>query len=133
MSLPDNDLMACVGATIKIVDPTSTVSGSLTISPVGPGAAPSSTSSKVKCSGNEAYTGIGFTVTGATNGTIEQGTGSGVIQGTAVKTKLNGTAPVRKQDTYTAIISGVISPSTPGTFDMVVGIDNPGQKKARCQ
>jgi hypothetical protein len=119
-----SEYLVCEGCTLKFLTPG--VSGTISITGT------SILSQKVKCSGNKVYKAVGFAITGATNGTVTAGTGTGIIQGGTTKVDGNVTPLVFETDkAIGVVVSGVIG-STPSTFTCDVGIDNPGQDRAKA-
>lgn len=104
-----------------------TNTGSVSIVPVG------SVKGLFKISGGSCYNAIAFTVTGATNGTVQAATGAGVIQGNSDKVK-SGALPVvlDNAESQEIVLTGTIpgSPPVSGTFTDTVVIQTPGQTKA---
>jgi hypothetical protein len=90
-------------------------------------------STKWKIGNKGVYRGpITVTITGATDGSVQGGTGSGVINpsGDDNWTMEKKGKLIRKDDESEEItISGTIPPSTPGTFTMKVKVSDAGQNK----
>lgn len=126
----------CEGVVLNFGITVPPVSGSIAVNPeVFPPypAAASILSSKVKTGGNRVYTKIGFTITGATNGTCTQTVPYyGSITGTAVKCRVDGSEiPVRETDNISALITGQTGGGSPCTISATIEIQSPGQIKAK--
>lgn len=87
---------------------------------------------KDKCEGNKIYKMISFTVTGATNGTIVNATGAGVINGNSEKVKADNQAVVLEDaESADVTFTGFIG-TTPGqTFVDRIVIKTVGQSKVK--
>jgi len=87
---------------------------------------------KSKAEGKQIYKQISFTVAGATNGTVINATGVGVISGNSEKIKCD-LLPVVLEDAESLdiVFTGIIPPSTPSTFTDKIIINNPGQSKVK--
>lgn len=118
------ELMACLGATLRVVPPAS--GGTFVILPIGGG----SLGSLAACQGAEVYTGIGFTVTGVVVGDVVSGSGGGFISGEAENVDASGLPVVRQGDSVTITVADVQPPY--GEEDVTVEVDDPGQQKTRA-
>lgn len=86
---------------------------------------------KSKGSGNRIYKMISFTVTGATNGTVVNATGAGVINGNSEKVKADNQAIVLDNaESEDVVFSGFIG-SSPATFTDKIVINQIGQDKVK--
>jgi len=83
-------------------------------------------SNKVKCKGKKVFKTIGFTVSGASNGTINAATGTGIINGNSIKTNADGIPLVLKDaESILVVLTG-----QGGSFTDSVVIFNAGQSRA---
>lgn len=116
------DLIANADLTL---DFTVSTAGNVSINPL--------TSDEAACSANNktCYTEVGFSVTGATNGTVTGGTATGVIIGSATKAKSGGKGLVLENDSVDVIISGVVG-TTPTTYTDTIVVVDAGQSKAKA-
>lgn len=87
---------------------------------------------RFKAGGSSCYNTIGFAVSAATDGTVSEATGTGVIQGNSKKTKSNS-LPIVLEDaeSATVVLTGTTSTSPfIGTFTDTVVILDSGQNEA---
>jgi len=120
-----SELVACLGATLKVSPPDS--GGTFVILPIGGG----SFGSKAACQGAEVYTAISFTVTGVVTGTVANGSGAGVITGGGDKVKASAALVVRQGDSVDITVTDANPPY--GTDTATIEVDDPGQDKARAE
>lgn len=100
---------------------------------------PNQASTKVKAEGKGVYTSLQFTISGYTGGAItvaKSGSGSGAINATAQKVKVEGSAVFLKGDVSSTITISGLKPAegggtAPATATEIVKITNAGQTKVK--
>lgn len=135
-----SELLVCEGVVLGFKTSIPAVTGTIVVNPevvVPPVTNPSKLSSKVKTGGKKVYKEIGFTVTGATNGTCTQSApfyGS-ITPDPAPKKVLvdSGEKPVRETDEKAVTIPGVLSGGGGCSISATVVITSPGQTKAKAE
>lgn len=129
-------LLCCEGVQLKFKIAVPAISGVITVNPPIFPTSPSNASSlsnKVKTGGKKLYREIGFTITGATNGTCVQSSTPvyGKILGGTAKTLVDsGSSVVTEEDESTVLISGTVG-SSPCSFNATVQVENTGQSKVK--
>lgn len=91
----------------------------------------STPSTKVFAGGSGVYRGpLSVTLAGFTvSGSCEGASGTGVIPPTAVKSLVDGQAPIRRTDNATITVSGLTPGGSPCSFGVLVTVQNAGQTK----
>lgn len=100
---------------------------------------PNQASTKVKAEGKGVYTSLQFTISGYTGGAItvaKSGSGSGTINATAQKVKVEGNAVFLKGDVSSTITINGLKPvegggTAPATATEIVKITDAGQTKVK--
>lgn len=106
---------------LELNDAGGTISGTVTVNP-----ATSLFSSSVKTSGKRTFLNIGFNVTGATNGSVTNASGLGIITGNSIKSKADNQSFVLEDALVVVTLTGTLGSGT-GSFPATVQIKNPGQ------
>ena len=119
--------IAVVGCSFSFVNPAH--SGTVTVT--------SSPSTKVKADGNFVYTTpLSITITNGSDGSITNATGSGVINATATKVKVEGIFVMRVDDISVPITMTGTNPSPPpptATYVTTVEINDAGNTKTKAE
>lgn len=116
-----NEKIVNEGATLKL----KTYTGTVKINPA------LSVKGRFKVGGKSCYNSLAFTVTAATNGTVSEGVGAGVIVGNSQKVKSGGLPVVLADaESATVILTGTTdTPPYTGAFEDTIIILTPGQNK----
>jgi hypothetical protein len=107
-----SELITVTGATLALKTGTGTVFANNILSVIA---------NKVKCSAHSVYTTLAFTVSGYFGGPVSNGTGAGLIVGSATKVKAEGAAVVLENDSVLVTISDGSHTTTDTVYVSVAG------------